>query len=545
MLQPPYTDIDDTLRLAAEGASVVVGSFRMQGAMLDIAGEFPDTLFALIDVMQAPLPNTVAVGFAVEQGSYLVGAAAALESATGKIGYIGANASPHLESFRAGFEQGALAADPGVEIVVDLVEPTLDSVGYLDADIARTKAVAMYEQGVDVIFVAAGESGMGVVEAASDLSTEARPLWVIGVDSDQYYDISEAERAHLLTSMFKRFEVGIRTVVAAFDDGTLVVPGARVVGLAEGAVGYTRTGENLHAATITTLEQLRDEIVDGTIVVDPVPEVAIDLPAAPNSVVVELATGSATPLPDAFEGVFYLRVSPDEQRLVGGTFYTLADRLTVADVDGGRATTLEPAPGRSQYAAEWSPDGKRIVLQERLALGEAIGRIVVAELGTGSTTTIADFDDVESPWWWTAPAFAADGAQVLFHVARDDSDTTRFDTWAVPVEGGEPELILRDAAFPVPLPDGQIAVVTGMRGLFGDWGATISIMGDNGDLTSIVSTDGWIWQPALSPDGTRLAYVDTGSIEIVDLETGEIVPVRDGGAVEWLDDDRLIIGPDV
>jgi basic membrane lipoprotein Med (substrate-binding protein (PBP1-ABC) superfamily)/DNA-binding SARP family transcriptional activator len=539
VLQPPYTDLDAALRLAADGASVVAGSFRVQGAMLDIAGEFPDTLFALIDETQAPLPNTVAVGFAVEQGSYLVGAAAALESATGKIGYIGANASPHLESFRAGFEQGAVAADPGVEIVVDLVEPTLDSVGYTDVDIARTKAVAMYEQGVDVIFVAAGGSGMG------DLSTEARPLWVVGVDSDQYYDISDAQRAHLLTSMFKRFEVGIRTVVAAYDDGTLVVPGARVVGLAEGAVGYTRTGQNLHAATITRLEQLSDGIVDGTIVVDPVPSVATDLPAAPNSVVVEPATGSVTPLPDVFEGVFDLRVSPDGQRLVGGTFSTLADRLTVADVDGGRATTLEPAPGRSHYAAEWSPDGKRIVLQERLAVGTAIGRIVVADPGTGRTTTLADFDDVESPWWWTAPAFTAGGAQVLFHVARDDSETTRFDTWAVPVEGGEPELIQRDAAFPVPLADGRIAVVTGMRGLFEDRGATISMLGDDGGLTPIVSTDGWIWQPALSPDGTRLAYVDTGSIRIVDLETGEIVPVRDGGAVEWLDDDRLIVGPDV
>ena len=73
----------------------------------------------------------------------------------------------------------------------------------------------MYEQGVDVIFVPAGGSGIGVIDAATALSTETRPLWVIGVDSDQYYDISDTQRTHLLTSMFKGFDVGIHAVVAA------------------------------------------------------------------------------------------------------------------------------------------------------------------------------------------------------------------------------------------------------------------------------------------------------------------------------------------
>ena len=281
VLEPPYTDLHETLRLAADGARVVVGPFDMQGPFLDIADEFPDTVFAMIDATEPPLPNTVAIRFAVEQGSYLVGAAAALESATGRIGYIGANASKHIESFRAGFEQGALAADPDVEIVVDLVAPTLDSVGYVSPEIARREAAAMYEQGVDVIFVAAGSSGIGVTEAATALSTETRPLWVIGVDSDQYYDISDTQRAHLLTSMFKGFDVGIHAVVAAYDNGTLVAPSVVEVGLADGAVGYTTTGEHLGASTIATLEQLRDEIVNGTIDVHPVPAEAIDLTAHP------------------------------------------------------------------------------------------------------------------------------------------------------------------------------------------------------------------------------------------------------------------------
>ena len=103
----------------------------------------------------------------------------------------------------------------------------------------------MYEQGVDVIFVPAGSSGIGVIDAATALSTETRPLWVIGVDSDQYYDISDTQHAHLLTSMFKGFDIGIHTVVAAYDNGTLVAPSVVEVGLADGAVGYTTTGEHL------------------------------------------------------------------------------------------------------------------------------------------------------------------------------------------------------------------------------------------------------------------------------------------------------------
>ena len=146
VMEPPYTDLPDELRrTAAEGPALMFGSFFMHGEFLAMAADYPDTTFALIDsTVVGELPNVVGVSAAVEQGSYLVGAAAALETATGKIGYIGANSQPFIEAFRAGFEQGAVAADPDVEIVAELIDrppiPGLDgSGGYVDPDRARDR----------------------------------------------------------------------------------------------------------------------------------------------------------------------------------------------------------------------------------------------------------------------------------------------------------------------------------------------------------------------------------------------------------------------
>jgi hypothetical protein len=86
-------------------------------------------------------------------------------------------------------------------------------------------------------------------------------------------------------------------------------------------------------------------------------------------------------------------------------------------------------------------------------------------------------------------------------------------------------------------------VVTGMTGLDGKGGATLSIVGDGGAPTTVASTDGWMWQPRLSPDETRIAYVDTDSVRIVDLETGEVTPTTEGASVDWLDDERLLVLP--
>jgi basic membrane lipoprotein Med (substrate-binding protein (PBP1-ABC) superfamily)/DNA-binding SARP family transcriptional activator len=547
VVQPPYTDIVADVRDAVDGASLVFGSTRMNFVLVDIADEFPDTTFALLDTADAPLPNTVGVSFAHEQGSYLVGAAAALQSRTGKVGYIGANATPLIEAFRAGFERGATAADPDVEVVSEHLFRTAEPVGYVDQPIAHEVAIEMFEQGVDVIFVAAGGSGMGVIEAASELSTNARPLWAIGVDSDQYYDISTDQREHLLTSMYKRMEAGIRAVVDAHEAGTLPASGTLVVGAAEGAVGYTDTGGHLDDATVAKLEDLRARIIDGTIVVDPLPAVPAELDAGMSLSLLDLDTGSTTPLPERSTRIDDFSVSPDRTMLAGGPCCFLDDRITVTSIDGGTTRTLTPTPGRSHYGASWSPDGEQLAVQDRLSIGVNVGRLLIADVNTAATTTIADFEHDERGWWWMAPAFSSDGERVLFQLARDAGDDSPFDVWSVSVAGGQPELVVRDAAFPLPLADGSIAVVSGLRGLFDQEGRTISIVDAQGEIRKLIPTESAVWQPRLSPDGTRLAFVeddpegDGGRIRVVDIATGESSIATRGDVVDWLDDDTLVV----
>jgi basic membrane protein A len=545
--QPPYTDIAADVRADVDGASLVFGSLRMSQVLVDMADEFPDTTFALLDTTDAPLPNTVGVRFAHEQGSFLVGAAAALQSRTGKVGYIGANASPSIEAFRAGFEQGAAAVDPDVEVVSEQLFHTTDPVGYIDAPVAHDVAIEMFDQGVDVIFVAAGESGNGVIEAATERSTSGAPLWAIGVDSDQYYDITAEQREHLLTSMYKRIEAGIRAVFLAQQAGTLPESGTFVVGAAEGAVGYTDTGGHLHALTVTKLEELRTGIIDGSIVVDPMPAVPADVDPGADLLLLDVDTGSTRPLSERPIRIDDFTVSPDGTRLAGGPCCVLDDRITVSELDGSNADTLAPSPGRSQYGAAWSPDGERLVVQERLSIGIDTGRLVVTDLRSGTMTTIADHESTEAAWWWLAPTFTPDGDRVLYHRARDATENSPFDIWSVPVTGGDPELIIRDAAFPVPLADGSIAVVSGLRGLFAQQTSTLSIVGGRGEITELVTAESWMWQPRLSPDGTRLAFVEGdptregGRIRVVDIETGEHRIVGRGDTLDWVDDDTLVV----
>ncbi len=123
ILEPPYADVGATEAELAADADLVFGSYLMWEPMVEASGDHPETTFVFLDYADAPaIDNGVALTYAHEEGSFLVGAAAALESTTGRIGYIGANSSSWLiEQFRAGFEQGAQAARPDIEIVSSLI----------------------------------------------------------------------------------------------------------------------------------------------------------------------------------------------------------------------------------------------------------------------------------------------------------------------------------------------------------------------------------------------------------------------------------------
>ena len=177
ILEPPYSDAAATEAELAADADLVFGTFLMWPDMVEAAADHPDTTWVFLDYAEPPqIHNGVSVRYAHEEGSYLVGAAAALESTTGRIGYIGANSSPFLiEQFRAGFEQGAKAVRPDIEVVSSLIEPGAGAPGTRTPSERGEIAEWMYTaEDVDVIFTAAGGSGQGVIEAATDLSEERR-----------------------------------------------------------------------------------------------------------------------------------------------------------------------------------------------------------------------------------------------------------------------------------------------------------------------------------------------------------------------------------
>ena len=261
-LTTPFSDLTRELDLLADTGTeliIVSSQFEAVSKTEDVARQYPDTTFAYIDVTVSGAPS---VEFAENEGSFLVGAAAALTSQTGTIGFIGGFQYTQLERFRAGFESGAKAVDPDIEIVSSYL--ALDSSGWGNPRLANSVAREMYGAGADVVFHAAGESGAGVFEA-SQTESEAlgRHLWTIGVDADAYLGVTSSQRPHVLTSMVKKFDVAVYETVRAYLSGDLA-PGRRELTLADGAVDFSTTGGHLTSAVIAQLEGYRADIIAGT-----------------------------------------------------------------------------------------------------------------------------------------------------------------------------------------------------------------------------------------------------------------------------------------
>lgn len=208
-------------RMAERGASPVIGiGFGQAAAMEKIAREFPKLQFALID-MVVPLPNVQSVLFKEQEGSFLVGVMAAVASKTGKVGFIGGMDIPLIRKFQCGYEQGAKYANPETEVLANMTGTT----GAAWADPARggELAKAQFGRGVDVVFAAAGGTGVGVYQAARDAGRLA-----IGVDSNQ----NHLQPGTMLTSMLKRIDVAVYGAAKAYK------PGVTILGLKEGGVDY-------------------------------------------------------------------------------------------------------------------------------------------------------------------------------------------------------------------------------------------------------------------------------------------------------------------
>jgi len=234
------TDDDraERLRLLAERGydAIIAVGFTYAVPMQTVAAEFPVVEFAIVDDGTVSGPNVRGILFAEHEGSFLVGAAAGLTTETDTVGFIGAVQIPLIQKFEAGFAAGARQANPDAEVQVTYLSQPPDYSGFGDPPHGREAALGMYENGVDVIFAAAGGSGAGVHEAAAQTGN-----WSIGVDADEYLLAPEGVRDHILTSMLKNANVGTYEVLISVANMTFT-PGVVTYGLANGGVGYATSG---------------------------------------------------------------------------------------------------------------------------------------------------------------------------------------------------------------------------------------------------------------------------------------------------------------
>ena len=257
-------DRESALRqLAAGPYDVVFGiGFLFSDDVLSVAKDFPAKKFACVDmnVPDAGLPpNVVALKFREEEGSYLVGALAALVSKTHKLGFVGGMQIPLIKKFEAGYVAGVKKASP--ETTVDVKYAGVDGSAFKNPAKGKELALAIYNAGADIIYHASGSTGLGVFEAAREKNKLA-----IGVDSDQQGEMP----GRILTSMIKRVDVSVFNTIKDVKDGTFPGGQTHVFGLKDGGVDYVYDAINkamipddVHAK----VEELRSQIVSGAITV--------------------------------------------------------------------------------------------------------------------------------------------------------------------------------------------------------------------------------------------------------------------------------------
>ena len=244
--------------MARRGARIVVAmGFAQAAAVETVAREFPDTRFTLVD-MAVDLPNVQSLIFKEHEGSFLVGVAAAMASKTGKIGFVGGMDIPLIRKFALGYVEGARYANPDIEIYRNMTGAT--PAAWNDPTRGGELARSQFDRGADVVYAAAGGTGIGVYQAARDAGKLA-----IGVDSNQNY----LHPGTMLTSMVKRVDVAVYEAFRSARDGSWK-GGIHILGLAEDGVGWALDEYNrslVSAEMEAAIERARQDIVAGRIVV--------------------------------------------------------------------------------------------------------------------------------------------------------------------------------------------------------------------------------------------------------------------------------------
>ncbi|SDR61280.1 nucleoside-binding protein [Rhizobiales bacterium GAS191] len=243
-------------RFAHDGYTPIIAvSFAQASALEKIAAEFPDTKFAIIDAV-VDKPNVRSIVFKEQEGSFLVGLLAASASKTGKIGFVGGMDIPLIRKFACGYVAGAKYKNATVEVLQNMTGTT--GAAWNDPVKGGELAKSQMDRGADVVYHAAGGTGLGVLRAVADAGKLG-----IGVDSNQ----DGLFPGHVLTSMLKRVDVATYTTFMDAKNGKLT-SGIYVLGLKESGVGYAQDDFNKALLTPdmkTAADKAAADIVAGTI----------------------------------------------------------------------------------------------------------------------------------------------------------------------------------------------------------------------------------------------------------------------------------------
>jgi basic membrane protein A len=234
--------------------------FMMEDALKDVAPKYPTTKFAIIDGSSPtgpdgkPLPNTVSLKFREEEGSFLAGYLAARMSKTGTIGFVGGMESPLIKKFEVGYYAGARTGNPKIVVIPKYVG------SWTDNGKGQQIANTMFDQHADILFAAAGKSGLGVLDAANE---RGAGYYAIGVDSDQ----DHIHPGRVLTSMMKGVDAAVFDTVKQAKEGKWT-SGEHVFGIKEGGIHLspmTYTKKDVPADVLMKLDTISKMIADGKI----------------------------------------------------------------------------------------------------------------------------------------------------------------------------------------------------------------------------------------------------------------------------------------
>jgi basic membrane protein A len=256
-------------QLADQGYNPIIAVGFAYGPVIGaVAKKYPKITFAGVDsdatqLKTQPAPsNYTGLLFAENEGSYLAGVAAALKSKAGHIGFVGGVDTPLIHKFEAGYSAGAKAVKPTITVEAKYITPAGDFTGFNDPAKGQIVAQGMFDKGADIVYAAAGGSGLGVFKAAA-----ATKKLAIGVDSDQYQTVSDpALKAVIMTSMLKRVDNAVSKFIGDFVDGKTAPFGGKNIlnDLKTDGVALAVSGGKIDDIK-SQIDAYRQKIISGTI----------------------------------------------------------------------------------------------------------------------------------------------------------------------------------------------------------------------------------------------------------------------------------------